>query len=828
MELLAPAGDWQAFQAALENGADAVYMGGKQFSARQNAPNFSDDDLKRAVELAHLKDRKVYVTVNTLIGDSEFTKALDYIWFLYTVGIDGVIIQDLGLMNATRSVLPQFRVHASTQMTIHNVDGVKHLARQGIKRVVLAREMSLEDLHIIRQGVLNVELEVFVHGAICYSYSGQCLFSSLVGGRSGNRGRCAQPCRLPYHLLRKGEPVATGGRYLLSPSDLALIDQLPELFNAGVDSLKIEGRMKRPEYVAVVTRAYREALDLLKDSSDARPPESVKQSLLKIFNRNFTSGYLLGKKHDFLSISRPNNRGIYIGRVVKQNKDLTAKINLSADLNTGDGLQVWVSRGKGPVFTADNILKDNKKVDKAYPGDVVTLQLPERVGTSDRVFKIHDEELVASAVSSIEAGCETRYPVDITVYIQGGKPLKLVIKDQYGNQSCAYTDSPAVVAVKRPLTEESLKEKVNRLGNTPFILGDFRMVSDGNWIIPFGEINEARRQAVESLLTNYRLGGTRVIEANVYNHNRDTFLGTNKTDGWKERTEDYPTYLSVYVNGLEPARQAVLAGADRIYIGLEGLVSHRRIRAGELKDLLLWGKERNAEIIPALPRIEKPSDPVDYRRRIIDSGADTILVGNLGTMEWCREQGLKFWVDYSLNPFNNYTLDYLLEAGAKGICVSPELTLEQLKQLYPLHKTELIIHGEIIVMISQYCMLEGTMATEVACPGFCRQADYCIEDEKGYRFPVDTDQDCRFYVFNSRTLCMVDELSSLSALHPASLRMEMRRADAGEVKKAVSIYRRVLDGANRQDRSELSVYKKRLEAISPSPFTKCHYYRGVE
>jgi putative protease len=275
MELLAPAGGRDAFFAAIENGADAVYIGGTSFSARQSAENFDNEQIKAAVDYAHLRDRKIYVTVNTLIDNNEFSEVLDYIYTLHNKSVDAIIVQDLGLMNAVRKTMPSVRIHASTQMTIHNAEGVNFLREQGIKRIVLARELSRDDLSAIRRETGDVELEIFVHGALCYCYSGQCLFSSIVGGRSGNRGRCAQPCRLGYDLY-SGKRAARldlegQGRHLLSPADLCLLDYLGEIKKVGVTSLKIEGRMKRPEYVAIVTRIYREVLDKLQDSPNYEP-----------------------------------------------------------------------------------------------------------------------------------------------------------------------------------------------------------------------------------------------------------------------------------------------------------------------------------------------------------------------------------------------------------------------------------------------------------------------------------------------------------------------------------------------------------------------------
>lgn len=295
MELLAPAGDWDSLLAAVNNGADAVYLGGSRFSARAYAANFERDRLEEAVEFAHLRGVKIYVTVNTLIKDAEMAEALDFLHFLHQIGVDAVIIQDVGLLELVRRYLPGLPLHASTQMTVHNPAGALYLAAKGIRRIVLARELTLEEIKEIK-AKSGVEVEVFVHGALCICYSGQCLLSSLIGARSGNRGRCAQPCRLEYRLLAGGKEVKVeAGRHLLSPADLMALPLLPRLQAAGVDVLKIEGRMKSPEYVATVTRVYRRALDRLAAGQFTYSREDVLE-LARIFSRGFTSGYLEGNQ----------------------------------------------------------------------------------------------------------------------------------------------------------------------------------------------------------------------------------------------------------------------------------------------------------------------------------------------------------------------------------------------------------------------------------------------------------------------------------------------------------------------------------------------------
>ncbi|HHX50014.1 MAG TPA: U32 family peptidase, partial [Clostridia bacterium] len=376
-ELLAPAGDVESLRAAVANGADAVYLGGKLFSARQYARNFDEKELEQSIRYAHRRNVKVYVTVNILLDNTELQAAAEYLQFLYNAGTDAIIIQDIGLLYLARQVVPDLKIHASTQMTIHNLPGARFLSQEGVQRIVLARELSLKDIMGIHQGS-SIELEVFVHGALCISYSGQCLMSSLIGGRSGNRGRCAQPCRLPYRLVDDTGKLATRtekvGDYLLSPRDLCTLDLIPELVKSGVTAFKFEGRMKKPEYVATVIRVYRQALDrYLQDPGGFSVSTEEKQQLEQVFNRDFTTGYFLGNQgRELMSWKRPNNRGVYLGRVLSLNPaKVSVKVRLELPLSRGDGVEYWVTRGGRTGVAIDHIVLDGKEVDKAPAGSVV-------------------------------------------------------------------------------------------------------------------------------------------------------------------------------------------------------------------------------------------------------------------------------------------------------------------------------------------------------------------------------------------------------------------------------------------------------------------------
>jgi len=828
LELLAPAGNWDALVAALENGADAVYLGGKAFSARQFADNFTLDMIKKAVEYAHLRDAKIYVTVNTLLHSRELNEVLDYVFELYNLDVDAVIIQDLGLLNLLRELLPDLAVHASTQMTVHNAEGVNLLQQQGVKRVVLARELTLDEIRTIRNSV-TAELEIFVHGALCYSYSGQCLFSSIVGGRSGNRGRCAQPCRLPYTLYAaNGNRQDSAGKYLLSLADQALIEYLPVLQEIGIHSLKIEGRMKRPEYVAIVTRSYRQFIDQIAEGKTAADPQALKGEMAKVFNRTFSPGYLDPQVPKRLSTQRPNNRGVYIGRVISQDARARTAIRLQEPLSLGDGVEIWVSHGQGPAFTVERMEIQGRAVTRAEAGETVILQVDQKVHPHDRVFKTHDERLISSARASYEGVSYPEVPVDVEVYLQEGEPMQVVYRTAGGQEAAAATRSLVQKAQQQPLDKDTLADKLGRLGNTPFKLRSLTLEGTGNLIVPFSEINQARRDAVDRLYQLVVKRHQRQITSAEFEPKKQQVLAAALKGNTGAKNKTKLPQLRVMVNSTEAALQALEAGAERVYLALEGLGNHRRPRPEEIKAITREASHRGSEVIPALPRIRKPGDSFDYTRLIQEAGCTQVMAGDLGGIYWCRSQGIPFWADYSLNVLNPVALTLLQSWGARGVCASPELNLNQLREFPDLTDVELLVYGELVLMVSQTCVLYEVLENKNKCSHWCLRDQYYIQDEKGYAFPVAGDADCRFYVFNSRTLSMLDDLSKLVPLSPGALRLEMRRSSARQVGQVVRIFRKALANIAADQPEENESLKNLLARYSPSGFTKCHYYRGVE
>lgn len=825
MELLAPAGSPAACRAALANGADSVYLGGKNFSARHSAENFSDKELRQILFYAHSLKKKVYLTVNTLLDQRELESALQYIGELYREGLDAVIIQDLGLLRALRQVLPGLALHASTQMTIHNSQGCRFLKGLGVRRVVLARELSVKDIAEIKQESGEMELEAFVHGALCYSYSGQCLFSSMVGGRSGNRGRCAQPCRLPYQLVDSNHkkipfPGQTGP-YLLSLSDLCLIDQMPLLKDCGVDSLKIEGRMKRPEYVAVVTRVYREALDGLDGPGMFPGQERGKHDLLTIFNRTLSHGYFILDEKGLLSSQRPNNRGILIGRIVSQDSEGTAQIKLSGPVSQGDGLEVWVRKGKTPAVVVKNLLLDGKPVKKAHAGQVVSLQLNGRASTGDRVFKTHDGQLIGKAKESYATEEEQYISLNIEASLLKDLPLSLKLTDQDGYSTSVQTTSAAQPAQKHYLDHDILYNKLSRLGHTPYFLRNLILTNDEPLMVPFSEINEARRRGVEKLifLRKAAYGRTEpnlpLLIADIH----EAMNSPGRSKAWSR--------LAVKVNGTDEARAALEAGAGRVYLGLEGLGGRKKPSSQEIKEIVKLGQSQGREIIPALPRIQKPGELEEFKY-LVGSGY-TLLAGNPGSIQWCLNNDIPVLADFGLNVFNPLSRDLLYELGVKGCCLSPELDAGHLETLGGGEGIEILVHGDVQLMISECCVFKELLGADgKSCQAFCRQGSFFLEDEKRYRFPLATDAHCRLYVFNSRTLCLMEYLDRLVRIGPEWLRIEARLEPAEEVYRVTSIYRKALEAIQSRKKPDLLSLRKQLTGEKENRYTRGHFLRGVQ
>lgn len=842
LELLAPAGSYEAFKAAVENGADAVYLGGKSFSARASAANFDLEELQKAVRYAHERQVNVYVTVNILIADQEFQELQDYLFALHEIGIDAVILQDVGVAELIHTILPEMEIHASTQMTVNSSWGVQHLELLGFSRVVLARETSASEMRIIAEKT-PLALEVFVHGALCIGYSGQCLMSSFIGGRSGNRGTCAQPCRMTYQLVNEEKEnllvQKNTGEHLLSPRDLNLAEELAELKRVGVHSLKVEGRMKRPEYVATVIRLYRQAIDRVRDQREGSADTPLltpgeHQDLLQVFNRDFTSGYFrenLGA--ELMSYNRPNNRGTRLGRVARIEAGRLS-LKLEATLHPGDGIEFWTGRGREGV-TVGLIWKDQTEVTEGLPGETVQIEFTGIAQQGDRIFKTNDALLMEKARQSFQEGREQRKnPLHMRLSGHEGEKLCLDVTDSERRITVDSVNS-AQKALKRPLTWDYAFQQLGRLGTTPFWLDKLELEVDEGIMLPVSDLNEMRRLAVEELL---RDRPRQTVDRQTYRL---------RVERWKQRQVEERVGLqpirsvipeiSVAVSDPETMKAAIQAGAKRVLIGGEHWRSRRGFSLEEIRSSFERCRKQGIDCVWRLPRVlnQAQSERLlsDLQKAMEWVEKPKLMVANLGELEILKivDSNWEFEVDYSLNVFNEASLAYFLRLGAKKVTLSPELHHEQLARLSKWPGVELLAFGDLEMMVSEYCPVGATLGGKKGeqCAGTCVKEPHYLRDRMRYDFPVETDQECRMHLFNVKILNLYEELAQIRRMGVSTVRLQLTRQTPSQVRQIVRLFSEAWDVLHEGKRAAWMTDQGRTELASlfPEGFTKGHFFRGV-
>lgn len=719
MELLSPVGDFDCLKAAVQNGADAVYFGANSFSARAFASNFDDDTLKKAINYAKIRGVKTNLTLNTLIKNDEMYNAIALAKKAYECGIDAIIVQDLGLARYMIKNFPGLAVHASTQMSVHNLEGVLTLQNMGFSRVVLSRELSIQEIeHICKNS--NVEIEAFVHGALCISYSGQCLFSSMVGGRSGNRGKCAQPCRLPYELLENDTTIDKG--YLLSPRDLCGLEYLPQLVKAGVTCLKIEGRMKTPEYVATVTRIYRKYLDLAMSKNDFKIDEKDKKDLLQVFNRGgFSNGHLSSTENRKLIYpQKSNNMGIYLGTISNFNKN-HGYISFTTNefLHVGDKICVENKKHETNLYTISELMKNDKNITEAHIGDKIKIgRMKGDIFIGDKLFKISDKELTTSALETIEKESRKR-KLSCEMKVILNSPISLKIFD---DNISVKIDSNIIPepAQKSPMTKERLISQICKINNTPYNFENVNIELGENLYVPsISGINELRRQALaqyeEKLISSFR----RLSNAN--------YTENNPNSSHKE------TKISLLLNTLNLSYNYLeLKNVSKIYIPFKYFInksfSHLLLNVCQKFDTYIY--------MPIIIR--------NNYNRLIKNNLPTILgkykikgfvLSNIGNFELLKDyKDYEFICNYTFNIFNNLTIN---ELPANTITLSPELNKTDLKNFNTNKKTELIVYGRTPLMNSNYCLLGKSNKCYSECDHKCNSTNkYYLKDRLGFLFRI--------------------------------------------------------------------------------------------
>ena len=784
VELLAPAGNIESLHAAVQSGADAVYLGGSKFSARAYASNFDEETMKKAVDYCHIYGVKVYVTVNILLKEKELKEALEYVKYLYNIGVDALIIQDTGLFYLIKRYLPDFELHASTQMTVHNLQGAKLLQDIGYDRIVLSRELSMKEIKDISNN-LKVETEIFVHGALCICYSGQCLMSSLIGGRSGNRGRCAQPCRLPYTLINK-KTNQNEKAYLLSPKDVCTIENVEDLILSGAYSFKIEGRMKRPEYVDGVVKNYREVIDSFYNGNIKNVDYKTKtKNLLKLFNREgFSKAYLYGNEGiDMISKNFPKNTGIYIGDVDNQ-----SNIKLKEDLTLGDGIRI---KEKG--FTVSKIVKNNKEVETAYPGDLVKIY-PDIYKKGNKLYKTSDVKLLKESSKSFEETYSKKINIDVNIVFK--KEMPITIYTHIGDELILVEGEVIQTALKKPLTVEKIKENIYKTGDTPFKIENINFEVYEEGFLPISKINEIRREFIYKienfLLEKYR----RSISNKEINLN----------DANKEYrcNEKIPENI-VSINTKEQLKAVAENGMKDICINPFNKDNQLNIEDLNKEELNVYFK---------IPNIIK--EEYNYVKEYLSTNLNNIegiITANLGIINDFKDK-ITIIGDYKLNMFNSYSLEFFKDIISMG-CLSTELNKMEIKDILKNSKmtVQLLAYGRIEVMVSEYCPIGSAFSGKnksKGCNNICEKGNFNLIDRKGEEFPIVTDKFCRSHILNTVPLNLMQYIKELEELGIHSFRIDFTDEDYKETDKILKAFK------NKKWKEDFKNY------------TRGHYKRGVE
>ncbi len=709
VELLAPAGSMESLIAAVNAGCDAVYLGGKSFGARAFAGNFDENELKEAIKFCHLRNVKVYVTVNTLVYQSEIEACLAYVDQLVEAHVDALLIQDFGLFNLLKNHYPQLELHASTQMHAHNLNCVRFLKEQGIKRIVLARETPLDIIEECCKE--NIEIEVFVHGALCVSYSGQCLMSSILKNRSGNRGECAQMCRMKYKLLNTTtHENVDGDPYLLSLKDLNSLENVKKLIDAGVSSLKIEGRMKRPEYVSLVVSCYRRAIDEAMKGKEYRISDAELKELKKIFNRGFTQGYLFDETKDLANSFRPNHIGIEIGKVVAASSK-RVKIQLSDSLNQKDGIRILHER-EDVGFIVNKMYKNGKLIASAKANDIIELDCTDYIKPHSVVLKTSDHLQLESLQKKINE--KRANPIDIEFEAEIGKPLKVIIKDTSIGVSATGKEI-CMKATKMPISKDKMIEQLSKINNTPFTLNQIRGKMDEMLFISIKEINECRRRAIDLFIAE-KLKRERLEKQNInmtlidqHDLQADLFLIQNEAQ----------------LNQIKKLQDPKIIVSERASVYLRDPDSCRlsTYRAHE---------------------------------RAIKVSSDPVYINNIG--DCYNHQNMI--VGSGLNITNAYAAAYFINLGAQAIVLSDEISDEEANRLKKQlldwgyrGKVGRLVYGRRDLMITKFCLINTILkdGSKKGC-SLCKENSFALADLQQNQYPIYGDDLCVSHILESRPM----------------------------------------------------------------------------
>ena len=687
-ELLAPCGSFETLKQAIHNGCDAVYLAGKNYGARKFANNFSEEEMVKAIKYCHLYGVRIYVTVNTLIYDNEVDEFINYIRFLHENGVDAVIMQDLGMISLVRKIFPNLDIHVSTQAHTHNIKQIKHLEKLGVTRLVIARETSLDD---IKKLDTKLEIETFIHGALCVCYSGQCLFSSMLLNRSGNRGECAGICRLPFKLFENDKEIKTEGKYLLSPKELNTTNHIKELMESNITSFKIEGRMKNPTTIGFIVRMYRSLIDHYEKGEEVKLTLEEEKNLLTLFNREYTDGYLFNKSgKSLMNIKSPNHIGVEIGKVIDISKD-KIKIKLSDDLNQEDGIRFMESDlGLIANFIYD---KNDKLISGAKSGDIIYLDNKINLKTLDTINKTTSSKLI----KELENYIEKKIPITIKASVKN-TTFTLELSD--GINKLKLSDDIVEEAKNSGTSISRIEEQLLKLGNTPFICNSIDINIKDNIFVPISKINELRRKIVEELI-------------NIRENNKKEVI-INDIESLSKYDDDKKE-LNVLVRNESQLKACLDNNIDKIYI----------------TDSILYDKyKENKNVYLRLSHVNNKYK--DYEN-------SNLLIGEIGSINKYSSNN-KLSGDYYLNVTNSYTVDYFRKNNLDNITLSTECNIENIKDIVSNignKNIEVIIYGRLEAMIMKYCPLKMLINNDNKVCSICRNGNkYYLKDRNNEIYPL--------------------------------------------------------------------------------------------
>lgn len=789
-ELLSPAGGKESVYAAINNGCDAIYLGGKKFNARKHAENFSDEELVEIIDFCHIRNVKVLITINILYKNSEINELLDFVSKMYSAGADAFIVQDIGVFHILKNNFPKIRLHASTQMTAHNIYTVNYLSKIGFSRIVLSRELSLNEIEDICENSSS-ETEVFIHGALCVSYSGRCLMSSFIGGRSGNRGECAQPCRLKYSLYKNNKKIAEN--YLLSPKDIMGLNFINKLIKLGVNSFKIEGRMKRPEYVALVTKTYRKYINFsLKDDLNS-PSEQDVERLTQIFNRGgeFSSGYLKNWAGKKMISASPKSSGIKIGVVKNYNKTLEkAVISLTKPILPGDGIEIWTNDEPHP---GTGISKE------ASPGDTITLKIRGNIEKGNHVYKSYDKSLNDELKKDFQNDTKK---VEISAYITAklNNPLKLKLSTQ--TVSLEVSGATVKSAQNAPITKEELIKRLSKTGNTPFKLNFINSECDDDIYIPISEINALKREALLKL------------KQKITQYYKKENISVSYTPPKPEISKN--KFITVHLNNEEQFFSCLNYDIKRIYF------EFNRVLLKNYKKFTELCHKNNIEFFACFPLVYRKSffnEFSEILRNFEKSNIDGYLLRNFQEFETQK----KTVADYTFNIFNSLSVSYMSSVFDE-ITLSPELTINELKETAS-PNSEILVYGKLILMTTHQCpvgLYDGKKETGRFCELRHNKDNYYLKDRIKAEFPIQTDcLTCTAAILNSVPLCVLNKFNQIPCIPSKHLRVSFTDENKQTVDDILYSHTRLLRH-NTTDQRINDV----MEKIKKTGFTGGHLFKN--